>query len=163
MSSRIIRGEVSVRLTVNNKVYEGLAEPRTLLSDFLRHELGLTGTRVGCEQGVCGACTVHLDGRAVRACLMLAIQAEGHELQTIEIGEALPELSKLQNEFTRAHALQCGFCTPGMLMSLSSRNEGATPRTALTGHLCRCTGYQNIARALDAVQQKSSSGSDHEE
>jgi aerobic-type carbon monoxide dehydrogenase small subunit (CoxS/CutS family) len=143
-------------VTVNGARYERAVEPRLLLSDFLRHELGLTGTHVGCEHGVCGACTVLLDGAAVRSCLVFAVQAEGHEVTTVEgltagSGDAL---HPLQAAFREAHGLQCGFCTPGILMTLvpflrdhPDPNERAI-REALSGNLCRCTGYQNIVAAV---------------
>ena len=146
-----------MKLTVNGNAYSGEAEPRTLLSDFLRHELGLTGTHVGCEHGVCGACTVLLDGEPVRSCLMLAVQADGRSLATVE-GLAEPDgtLSPLQQAFTEHHALQCGFCTPGMLMSaealLRCAGGAALSETAiregLAGNLCRCTGYAGIVAAV---------------
>jgi 2-furoyl-CoA dehydrogenase 2Fe-2S iron sulfur subunit len=152
-----------IRFVLNGREVEGEAEPRMLLSDFLRHELGATGTHVGCEHGVCGACTVHIDGWAARACLMLAVQVAGRRVDTIE-GLAGPEaaLNALQQAFRRHHALQCGFCTPGILMSLSDwlrRHPGPTEgqlREMLSGHLCRCTGYTGIVRAaLDAAKQTS--------
>jgi aerobic-type carbon monoxide dehydrogenase small subunit (CoxS/CutS family) len=138
-----------VTLEVNGRALAGEAEPRTLLSDFLRHELGLTGTHVGCEHGVCGACTVLLDGEPVRSCLMLAVQAQGRSLATVE-GMAGPggELSPLQAAFREHHALQCGFCTSGMLMSAEALLRAAggaalsesSIREGLAGNLCRCTG-----------------------
>ena len=144
-------------VTVNGARHERAVEPRLLLSDFLRHELGLTGTHVGCEHGVCGACTVLLDGDAVRSCLILAVQADGHELVTVE-GLAPPgggdELHPLQAAFREAHGLQCGFCTPGFLMTLvpflREHPHPSEPeiREALSGHLCRCTGYQGIVAAV---------------
>jgi 2-furoyl-CoA dehydrogenase 2Fe-2S iron sulfur subunit len=143
-----------VQLTLNGRAVEGEAEPRLLLSDFLRHGLGLTGTHVGCEHGVCGACTVQIDGRAVRSCLMLAVQADGAELRTVEgLGGADGALAPLQAAFRRNHALQCGFCTAGILMSLDeflTRRPAASEaeiRDLLSGHLCRCTGYTGIVRA----------------
>jgi aerobic-type carbon monoxide dehydrogenase small subunit (CoxS/CutS family) len=146
-----------MKLIVNGRSYSGEAEPRTLLSDFLRHELGLTGTHVGCEHGVCGACTVLLDGEPVRSCLMLAVQAEGRSLATVE-GLAGPdgELSPLQAAFCEHHALQCGFCTSGMLMSAEALLRGAggaqlseaAIREGLAGNLCRCTGYAGIVAAV---------------
>jgi len=152
-----------IRFVLNGREVEGDAEPRMLLSDFLRHELGATGTHVGCEHGVCGACTVHIDGLAARACLMLAVQVAGRRVDTIE-GLAGPEaaLNTLQRAFRRHHALQCGFCTPGILMSLKDW-LGRHPRPAeqqlremLSGHLCRCTGYTGIVRAaLDAAKEMS--------
>jgi 2-furoyl-CoA dehydrogenase 2Fe-2S iron sulfur subunit len=150
-----------VAFVLNGRNVEGHAEPRMLLTDFLRHMLGMTGTHVGCEHGVCGACTIEVDGVPARACLMLAVQADGASLRTVE-GLA-PEpgwLSLLQQAFRRHHALQCGFCTPGILMSLdiylrdNPDPSEADIRTFLTGHLCRCTGYVPIvAAALDAAQQ----------
>ena len=143
-------------VTVNGIQYERDVEPRLLLSDFLRQDLGLTGTHVGCEHGVCGACTVLLDGEPVRSCLMLAVQADGAELTTVEgLAPAADQLHPLQTAFREAHALQCGFCTPGILMTLVAfLRDHAAPgdaeiRDALGGHLCRCTGYQNI---IDAVK-----------
>ena len=142
-----------VSLTLNGKAVGGWAQPRMLLSDFLRHALGATGTHVGCEHGVCGACTIKLDGRAARSCLMLAVQAEGREIDTVEGLGAAGQLSTLQAAFRRHHALQCGFCTPGILMSLDDylrRNPDPTEeeiRILLSGHLCRCTGYTGIVRA----------------
>jgi len=148
---------VTIDVTVNGIQYRRDVEPRLLLSDFLRQDLGLTGTHVGCEHGVCGACTVLLDGEPVRSCLMLAVQADSAELTTVEgLAPGGPdELHPLQAAFRQAHALQCGFCTPGILMTLVAfLRDHAAPgdaeiRDALGGHLCRCTGYQNI---IDAVK-----------
>ncbi|MGQ0704472.1 MAG: (2Fe-2S)-binding protein [Gemmatimonadales bacterium] len=143
-----------IAVVVNGTRYERSVEPRLLLSDFLRHELGLTGTHVGCEHGVCGACTVLLDGEAVRSCLMFAVQADGHEVQTVEGLSQGDELHPLQQAFHETHALQCGFCTPGFLMTLipflrDHPNPGETEiREALSGNLCRCTGYANIVKAV---------------
>ena len=150
-----------VRLTLNGRPVEAEAEPRMLLTDFLRHELGMTGTHVGCEHGVCGACTIEIDGTPARACLMLAVQADGASIRTVEaLAPAPGRLSVLQEAFRRHHALQCGFCTAGILMSLDSylRNHSnpteAELREFLSGHLCRCTGYVPIlAAALDAAQR----------
>ncbi|MGH7629527.1 MAG: (2Fe-2S)-binding protein [Gemmatimonadales bacterium] len=146
---------ISVSLTVNGTRYERTVEPRLLLSDFLRHELGLTGTHVGCEHGVCGACTVLLDGDPVRSCLLFAVQADGHEISTVEgLAPAADQLSPLQTAFRDAHGLQCGFCTPGILMSMTSfLRDHPDPdepqiREALSGHLCRCTGYRHIVDAV---------------
>jgi len=139
-----------IQVEVNGRTYRADAEPRLLLSDFLRHTLGLTGTHVGCEHGVCGACTVRLAGRAVRSCLLLAVQADGLELETVE---GL-EWGSLQEAFRRNHALQCGFCTPGILMAaadLLSRDGRPTREEIadmLSGHLCRCTGYTPIVDAI---------------
>jgi 2-furoyl-CoA dehydrogenase 2Fe-2S iron sulfur subunit len=150
-----------VAFLLNGRPVEGQAEPRMLLTDFLRHVLGMTGTHVGCEHGVCGACTIEVDGVPARACLMLAVQAEGATLRTVEgLAPEPGRLSLLQQAFRRHHALQCGFCTPGILMSLDNYlrdnpdpNE-ADIRTFLTGHLCRCTGYVPIvAAALDAAER----------
>ena len=149
--------------TVNGKPCEREAEPRLLLSDFIRHDLGLTGTHVGCEHGVCGACTILVDGEPVRSCLMLAVQAHGREITTVEglapqapnTGSTTGELHPLQQAFWEAHGLQCGFCTPGFLMTLvpfleeNPRPTEPEIRQALSGNLCRCTGYQHI---VDAVQ-----------
>jgi aerobic-type carbon monoxide dehydrogenase small subunit (CoxS/CutS family) len=146
-----------VSVEVNGELHERDVEPRTLLSDFIRHELGLTGTKVGCEQGVCGACTVQLDGEPVRSCLMLAVQARGRSLRTIEGLATGGERHPLQRAFRDAHALQCGFCTAGFLMSLEpfvrdnpDADEQAI-REALAGNLCRCTGYESIVAAVESV------------
>ncbi len=153
---------ISILLRVNEEEVRADVEPRLLLTDFLRQEVGLTGTRVGCEHGVCGACTVLLDGDPIRACLMFAVQADGHEIQTVESLAATDgTLHPLQTAFHECHALQCGFCTPGILMSLvpdldelGSLDEAAI-RERLAGNLCRCTGYQHI---VDAVQQVATDG-----
>jgi aerobic-type carbon monoxide dehydrogenase small subunit (CoxS/CutS family) len=149
-----------IALTVNGSPYRGSVEGRMLLSDFLRHDLRLAGTHVGCEHGVCGACTVLLDGVPVRACLMLAVQADGHELSTVE-GLAIDaeRLHPIQRAMHEHHGLQCGYCTPGILMTMTAfLKEHPAPseddvREALSGNLCRCTGYQNIVDAmLDAAR-----------
>ena len=152
-----------VGLTLNGREAQGWAEPRTLLSDFLRHELGATGTHVGCEHGVCGACTVRLDGAPARACLTLAVQAEGRRVDTVEGLARDGALNDLQKAFRRHHALQCGFCTAGILMTLDAWLESkpapdeAEVRALLSGHLCRCTGYSGIvAAALEAAQARRS-------
>jgi len=150
-----------VAFVLNGRPVEGQAEPRMLLTDFLRHVLGMTGTHVGCEHGVCGACTIEVDGVPARACLMLAVQADGATLRTVEgLAPEPGRLSLLQQAFRRHHALQCGFCTPGILMSLDNYlRDNPDPseadiRTFLTGHLCRCTGYVPIvAAALDAAER----------
>jgi 2-furoyl-CoA dehydrogenase 2Fe-2S iron sulfur subunit len=150
-----------VRFTLNGRAVEAEAEPRMLLTDFIRHELGLTGTHVGCEHGVCGACTIEIDGVPARACLTLAVQADGAVIRTVEALAPGPgRLSVLQEAFRRHHALQCGFCTPGILVSLDNylRNHSdpseAELRNFLSGHLCRCTGYTPIiAAALDAARR----------
>ncbi|WP_110655049.1 (2Fe-2S)-binding protein [Salinicola halimionae] len=143
-----------VALTLNGRERSGYAEPRTQLCDFLRHQLGATGTHVGCEHGVCGACTVMVDGRATRSCLMLAVQVEGRRVETVESLSDEDELSDLQRAFREHHALQCGFCTAGILMScheflgrVLEPNE-AQVRDMLSGHLCRCTGYTGIVQAV---------------
>ena len=144
---------MNVAIEINGNVYEGDVEPRTLLSDFIRHHAGLTGTRVGCEHGVCGACTVQLDGEPVRSCLMLAIQDNGRALRTVEGLAGDGDLHPLQRAFNETHALQCGFCTSGFLMVLEAfLRERPDPseeeiRDALSGNLCRCTGYVAIVEA----------------
>ena len=150
-----------VRLSLNGRSVEGLAEPRMLLSDFLRHVLGATGTHVGCEHGICGACTVQIDGAPARACLTLAVQVEGTQIRTVEgLAPAPGQLSVLQQAFRDHHALQCGFCTAGILMSLDALLRAcATPsetdiRAMLSGHLCRCTGYTPIVKAALAAAQR---------
>jgi len=156
---RVTRDQkVRVSLVLNGRKLSGEAEPRTLLSDFLRYALGATGTHVGCEHGVCGCCTVLLDGAAVRSCLTLAVQAEGRAVTTVEaLAEADGGLNKLQRAFQAHHALQCGFCTPGILMSFTDylkRNQTpseAELRDVLSGHICRCTGYAGIMAALKAA------------
>ena len=149
-----------VIVTVNGKAYEREVESRLTLVDFIRHELLLTGTHVGCEHGVCGACTVLLDGAAVRACLLLAVQAYGKRIDTVEGLADGEKLNPLQEAFRDNHGLQCGFCTPGMLMTLTEfLREQPNPteaevREAISGNLCRCTGYQAIvAAALDAAKR----------
>lgn len=150
-----------IRVTVNGRVYERTVEPRLLLSDFLRHELELTGTHVGCEHGVCGACTILFDGVAVRSCLMFAVQAHGHEVMTVEGLSSDPNhLHPLQQAFHEAHGLQCGFCTPGFLMTLVpflQENPDPTEeqiRLAISGNLCRCTGYETIVTAVRLAAAK---------
>jgi carbon-monoxide dehydrogenase small subunit len=149
-----------IRVTVNGVPYEREVEARLLLSDFLRHELGLTGTHVGCEHGVCGACTILLDGEPVRSCLLLAVQAHGHELETVEgLAPSERELHPGQQAVGEMHGLQCGYCTPGMLMVLKAfLAENPDPseeeiREAISGNLCRCTGYQNIVEAARYAAQ----------
>jgi aerobic-type carbon monoxide dehydrogenase small subunit (CoxS/CutS family) len=144
---------VRIAVDVNGERYDREVEARTLLSDFIRHDLGLTGTKVGCEHGVCGACTVQLDGEPMRSCLMLAVQANGRSLRTIE-GLAADGEHPLQRAFHERHALQCGFCTAGFLMSLepfvreSREPSEAEIREALAGNLCRCTGYRGMVEAV---------------
>lgn len=147
-----------ITLTVNGRSMTGRAEPRVTLADFLRDEFDLTGTHLGCEHGVCGACTVLLDGYSVRSCLMLAVQAEGHEIRTVEgLASNDGELHPIQKAFSEEHALQCGFCTPGFLMTIEEfLREVPDPdedeiRKRLSGNLCRCTGYQNIVSAVKSA------------
>lgn len=161
----------SITLKVNGKEYTREVEPRLLLSDFLRHELGLTGTHVGCEHGVCGACTILFDGESARSCLTFAVQADGHEITTVEglssltptplpAEEGQSGLHPLQQAFWEAHGLQCGYCTPGILMSMIpflKQNPNPTEdeiRHALSGNLCRCTGYQHIVDAVKLAAEK---------
>lgn len=160
-------GLVDVRLTVNGKAYEGRCEPRTLLADFLRDNLALTGTHVGCEHGICGACSVRVDGVVVRGCLMLAVQADGCRVETVEGLSDSRELARLQQAFHEHNALQCGFCTPGMLMAAQdlvasgkrlSRDE---IRTHISGNYCRCTGYQAIVDAIEEAMGADEGGHAH--
>lgn len=151
----------TVNVTVNGIPHRRDVEPRLLLSDFLRHELGLTGTHVGCEHGVCGACTILLDGESVRSCLLFAVQAGGHEITTVEaLAKSSDELHPIQQAFWEAHGLQCGYCTPGILMTLVpflKQNPDPTEdeiRHALSGNLCRCTGYQHIVDAVKLAAEK---------
>ncbi len=153
---------VSVQVSVNGLPRQEWIEPRLLLSDFLRQQLGLTGTHVGCEHGVCGACTVRVGGRPARACLMFAVQADGEQIETVEGLAGEVGLAPLQRAFHEAHALQCGFCTPGILIAagdLLERHPGATREEIaemLSGHLCRCTGYKPIIDAIELVARKGS-------
>jgi aerobic carbon-monoxide dehydrogenase small subunit len=146
-----------ITVTVNGTAHEASVEPRLLLADFLRHTLGLTGTHVGCEHGVCGACTVLVDGDSARSCLMLAVQADGRKVETVESLGRIGQMNALQESFHEHHALQCGFCTPGMLMTatdllrkypLASDDD---IRRGISGNLCRCTGYEHIVKAIRAV------------
>jgi carbon-monoxide dehydrogenase small subunit len=146
-----------ISVTVNGIAYEAAVEPRLLLADFLRHTLGLTGTHVGCEHGVCGACTVLFDGDSVRSCLMFAVQADGRSIETVESLGRIGQLNALQESFQAHHALQCGFCTSGMLMTATDllkkyplANDDEI-REGLSGNLCRCTGYEHIVKAIRAV------------
>lgn len=150
-----------VTITVNGNEYAREVEPRLLLSDFLRHELGLTGTHVGCEHGVCGACTIMFDGESARSCLMFAVQADGHSITTVEgLAKDKDNLHPIQQSFWEAHGLQCGYCTPGILMTLVpflEQNPDPTEdeiRHALSGNLCRCTGYQHIVDAVKLAAEK---------
>jgi len=150
---------VDVRLTVNGKAYEGRCEPRMLLADFLRDNLSLTGTHVGCEHGVCGACTVLFNGEAARSCIMLAVQANGATITTVEGLADGDKLHPLQQAFHEHHGLQCGFCTPGMLIAaldflrVNPKPTEPEVREALSAVLCRCTGYQNIVSAVMAAAE----------
>jgi len=155
MSDEPLTKQYAVSTTVNGQRYIRRVEARMLLSDFIRHELNLTGTHVGCEHGVCGACTILLDGQPVRSCLLFAVQADGRTLQTVEgLAESEDTLHPLQQAFWEAHGLQCGFCTPGILMTLIPfLEENPQPteqeiREAISGNLCRCTGYQHIVDAV---------------
>jgi aerobic carbon-monoxide dehydrogenase small subunit len=154
----------SIRLTVNGTVRTGQVEPRKLLVDFLREDLGLTGTHVGCEHGICGACTILVNGEAARSCLMLAVQADGAELLTVEGLAREGRLHPLQEAFWEHHGLQCGFCTPGMLITaydLLQTNPMPTEeetRAGLSAVLCRCTGYQGIVRAVQAAAERLRAG-----
>ena len=147
-------GPTVVELRINGEARSGAAEPRMLLSDFLRHSLGLTGTHVGCEQGVCGACTVLLDGEPVRSCLTFAVQASGSEIETVEGMAVNGKLDPIQQAYRSEHGLQCGFCTPGFLVSTKALlDENPEPtiqeiRDYLSGNVCRCTGYQGIVAAV---------------
>ena len=144
----------AIDVTVNGRRYREVVEPRLLASDFLRHTLGLTGTHVGCEHGVCGACSVRVDGATARSCLLLAVQLDGADVRTVEGLAPDGELTPLQAAFRETHALQCGFCTPGILMAASELLEADGPPTRaeitdlLSGHLCRCTGYEPIVEAI---------------
>jgi aerobic carbon-monoxide dehydrogenase small subunit len=153
-----------VSVTVNGQKYSREVEARMLLSDFLRHELGLMGTHVGCEHGICGACTIIFDGDPVRSCLMFAVQANGHDIRTVESLGTPTQLHPLQQAFTEKHALQCGYCTPGFLMTLTpflEQNPSPTEeevREAIDGNICRCTGYEKIIEATLDASKKMSSG-----
>ena len=145
---------MKVSLTVNGKQYDNDVEPRTLLVHFLRDDLGLTGTHIGCDTSNCGACTIHVDGQSAKSCTMLAVQADGRQLKTIEGMASEPTLHPLQQAFWDQHGLQCGFCTPGMMLTsvvlLASNQDPseAEIREGLSGNMCRCTGYQNIVKAV---------------
>jgi len=155
-----MRDVVTVRLRVNGVQYERVVEPRLLLSDFLRESLGLTGTHVGCEHGICGCCTVMVDGLTVRSCLMFAVQSDGAEVKTIEGLAEEGRLHPLQEAFGEHHALQCGFCTPGMIFTaLEVLRENPRPtdgeiREGIAGTICRCTGYHHIVEAIKAAAQR---------
>jgi len=152
-----------VSIEINGATYTRTIEPRMLLSDFIRHEAHLTGTHVGCEHGVCGACTIQLDGKPVRSCLLLAVQADGHAVRTVEaLAEPGADLHPLQQAFHEEHALQCGFCTPGFLMTLEpfiretplDAVDERSIRETLAGNLCRCTGYHNIVSAVRVAAER---------
>ena len=151
---------ISITVNVNGTQYERTVEPRLLLSDFLRHELGLTGTHVGCEHGVCGACTVLLDDQPVRSCLLFAVQANNHRVTTVEALGTPDNLHPIQEAFRERHGAQCGYCTPGILMSLVpflQENPDPTEeeiREAISGNLCRCTGYQHIVDAVKLAAER---------
>ena len=154
-------GKRDICITINGRKYQGEAEPRKLLVDFIRDDLGLTGTHVGCEHGVCGACTVLLDNEPVRACLMFAVQANGAQLRTVEgLAPSATELHPLQQSFWELHGLQCGFCTPGILLTAEALlKENPDPSEAeirdwISGNLCRCTGYQNIVAAIQEAARR---------
>jgi aerobic carbon-monoxide dehydrogenase small subunit len=153
--------ERAIRLTVNGRLYERTVEVRKTLADFLRDDLDLTGTHLGCEHGVCGACTIVVDGAAVRSCLLFAAQMHGHEIQTVESLADGDRLNPLQEAFREHHGLQCGFCTPGFLMTLTCFLRDtpdpteAQVREAISGNLCRCTGYKNIVTAALAAARRS--------
>ena len=155
--------ERTIRVTVNERLHEKTVEARKTLADFLREDLGLTGTHLGCEHGVCGACTVIVDGAAVRSCLLFAAQMHGHEILTVESLADGDRLNPLQEAFWEHHGLQCGFCTPGFLMTLTCfLRENPDPseaeiREAISGNLCRCTGYKNIVTAARAAAEKMAS------
>ncbi len=160
-SGLVTNNGLRVEVTINGKSYTREVEPRLLLSDFLRHELDLTGTHIGCEHGVCGACTVLLEGEPVRSCLMLAVQVDGQKITTVEgLADSVERLHPLQQAFWEAHGLQCGFCTAGILMTLVPfLDQNPNPseddiRHALSGNLCRCTGYQHIVDAVKLAAEK---------
>jgi carbon-monoxide dehydrogenase small subunit len=151
----MLTSRTAIRITINGQGYESQVEPRKLLSDFIREDAGLTGTHVGCEHGVCGACTVIMNGETVRSCLMFAVQADGAQLLTVEGITPEQGLSTLQEAFWERHGLQCGFCTPGILMTATELLANAAGpltddqiRYAISGNLCRCTGYQNVITAI---------------
>ena len=154
----------NIKITVNGTVYEREVESRLLLSDFLRHDLGLSGTHVGCEHGICGACTVLFDGASMRSCLIFAVQANGPDVRTVESLGTPENMHPLQEAFSEKHALQCGFCTPGFLMSLIpflEQNPDPSEeeiREAIDGNLCRCTGYQNMLGAVTLAAKKMAAG-----
>ena len=164
-NTMVVKNTAHIALTVNNIRYERTVEPRMLLSDFLRHELGLTGTHVGCEHGVCGACSVLFDGQPIRSCLMFAVQANGHEILTIEGLGTIDNLHPIQESFMEAHGVQCGFCTPGIILTMvpflekNPHPNEAEIRQAISGNICRCTGYQHIVDAVKLAAEKMAAGS----
>ena len=155
-----MKGKIEIRVTVNGEEHHASVEPRLLLADFIRENLDLTGTHVGCEHGICGACTVLMNGDSVRACLTLAVQADGAEVETVESLGDSENLGFLQRAFREHHALQCGFCTPGMLMTATDMLRKYTLETedeirvGLSGNICRCTGYQHIVDAISAARDE---------
>ena len=155
-----MKGKIEIRVTVNGEEHHASVEPRLLLADFIRENLDLTGTHVGCEHGICGACTVLMNGDSVRACLTLAVQANGAEVETVESLGDSENLGSLQRAFREHHALQCGFCTPGMLMTATDMLRKYTLETedeirvGLSGNICRCTGYQHIVDAISAARDE---------
>lgn len=160
MSNPMENDKTEIELNVNGRRYQRRAEPRTLLADFLRHELGLKGTHVGCAHGVCGACTVQLDGQAARSCLHFAVAVQGCEIRTVESLADQRELHPIQEAFRECHALQCGFCTPGLLMTVEEfLRDHPSPseqeiRAAIANNICRCTGYVNIVKAVALAADK---------
>ncbi len=160
MSMSEVIDKISIQLTVNGQSYQREVEPRLLLVQFIREELGLTGTHIGCDVTYCGACTVLIDGQPVKSCTMLAVQADGHEVRTVEGLEQNGELHPLQKAFSENHGLQCGYCTPGMLMSsMALLTENPDPSTdeirkGISGNLCRCTGYNNIIKSIQAAAKE---------
>jgi carbon-monoxide dehydrogenase small subunit len=165
VQEKLVEGEVVVRLTVNGEERRGIAEPRLLLADFLRHELGLTGTHLGCEQGVCGACSIRMDGELVRSCTLFAVQAEGATIETVEGLATGDDLHPVQQAYHEQHGLQCGFCTPGLVLAtvdLLERNADPSEqeiRDYLAGNICRCTGYVGIVAAVQHAARKLGGGS----
>jgi carbon-monoxide dehydrogenase small subunit len=156
--------KVKVSITVNGTLYEREVEPRLLLSDFIRHDLGLTGTHVGCEHGLCGACTILMNGEAVRSCIMFTVMADGADIKTVESLGTEDNLHPIQAAFKEKHALQCGFCTPGFLMTIVEYLDGnpnptaEEAREAIDGNFCRCTGYENIVEAVQLAAKKMAAG-----
>ncbi|PKO09112.1 MAG: (2Fe-2S)-binding protein [Chloroflexi bacterium HGW-Chloroflexi-2] len=152
--------KVKVAITVNGTLYEREVEPRLLLSDFIRHDLGLKGTHVGCEHGLCGACTVLIDGQTARSCTLFTVMVDGSDIKTVESLGTMEEMHPIQEAFSEVHALQCGFCTPGFLMTTVEFLEGnpnptaKEAREAIDGNFCRCTGYENIVEAVQLAAKK---------